>query len=186
MLNEMKSNSDFKKIFDESVNSMLPFESWEKLSKESGAAFSAFCMFRDYGTERNLKRALLQSTGEISPGAFEKRYRMWRVWSTKYQWFKRAEDYDRYLDRIKQAQRRKTIEEREAAHRETTGKMLLLANKKLDLMLQAPCELTQGNVKEWVETVINTERDLFGLVEKETDNASGMFAVHFQKNFENL
>lgn len=180
--------NEFEKIFDEAKNTMLPFESWEKLPKETGAAFAAFCVFRDYGAERNLKQALQKHLGETSPSAFAKQYRTWRVWSATYEWSKRAADYDVYIDRIKQAERRKTIEQREEAHRETTGKMLLVANKKLDLMLHAPEELTQGNVKEWVESVINTERDLFGLIDKESEsgNASGKFAVHFQQNFESL
>ncbi|GHU40219.1 hypothetical protein FACS1894190_06850 [Spirochaetia bacterium] len=180
--------SEFEKIFDGVKNTMLPFESWEKLQKETSAAFAAFCVFRDCGADRTIKGALQKSLGYADTKVTSKQYQMWRVWSATYQWFKRAADYDVYLDRIKQAEHRKTIEQREEAYRETTGKMLLVTNKKLDLMLHAPEELTQGNIKEWVETAIKTERDLFSVVDKESESGdtSGKFAVNFQKAFENL
>jgi hypothetical protein len=65
------------------------------------------------------------------------------------------------IDRLKQTERRKTIEARDEAHREVTGKMLQVVNKKLDTM--NPADLSQGAVTEWVETAIKTERDIFGL-----------------------
>jgi len=37
---------------------ILPFESWERLPGETGAAFSAFCAFRDLGAERNIRKAV--------------------------------------------------------------------------------------------------------------------------------
>ena len=38
--------------------STLPYESWERLPGESGAAFAAFCAFRDLGLERNIRKAV--------------------------------------------------------------------------------------------------------------------------------
>ena len=36
----------------------MPFNSWERLPKESPAAFAGFCAFRDLGFERNIKKAV--------------------------------------------------------------------------------------------------------------------------------
>jgi sugar-specific transcriptional regulator TrmB len=83
---------------------------------------------------------------------------MWRGWAARFRWRERAAEYDQYLDRLKQAEKRKTIEGQEAAYRETTKKMLQMVNKKLDLM--KPGELTQGAVKEWVEAAVRTEREI--------------------------
>jgi hypothetical protein len=152
--------TDFEKCYNNVKADLLPFESWERLAGESSAAYAAFCVFRDYGAERNIKRAAASVESDtVKQG---KRYRMWRLWSTQFQWFKRAADYDVYLDKLKQTERRKTIEQREEAYREVTGKMLQVVNKKLDMMDAQ--ELSQGNVKEWMTAAINTEREVFGLV----------------------
>jgi len=146
-------------IVEEVLTMALPFEAWEKLPGESSAAYAAFCAFRDFGPERSIKRAVEAS--EPCECKRQKRYNVWRGWSTRFQWAKRASDYDVYLDKLKHAQRRKTIEAREAAYREVTGKMLGVVSKRLDLMDAR--ELTQGNVKEWMTAAISTEREVFGI-----------------------
>jgi hypothetical protein len=147
--------TDIDKTLDEARAAVLPFESWERLPGESGAAYAAFCAFRDYGPERSIRRAV--EANEKDNGKREKRYGMWRNWSTQFRWRERAGDYDRYLDRLKQTERRKTIEAQEEVHRAVTKKMLLVVEKKLDLM--NPADLTQGTVTEWVETAIRAERE---------------------------
>jgi hypothetical protein len=62
----------------------------------------------------------------------------------QFKWVKRAEDYDLYLDRLKQTELRKTIEARGEAHREVTRKMLQLVDKKLGMMTPPSCP------REWL------------------------------------
>ena len=50
--------TDFERAIEEAKADNLPFESWERLPAESGAAFSAFCAFRDLGLERNIRKAV--------------------------------------------------------------------------------------------------------------------------------
>jgi hypothetical protein len=83
-------------------------------------------------------------------------------WCSQFRWRERAEDYDRYLEKLKQAELRKTIEAQGEKHRAVTGKMLAVVEKKLDLM--NPADLTQGTVTEWVQTAIRAEREAAGLV----------------------
>jgi hypothetical protein len=78
-----------------------------------------------------------------------------------FKWRERAADYDQYLDRLKQTEKRKTIEAQEAVYRQTTGKMIQVINKKLDLM--EPGELTQGALVEWLNTAIDTDREIAGI-----------------------
>jgi hypothetical protein len=154
---------DIDKTIEEAKAAVLPFESWERLAGESGLAYAAFCAYRDYGPDRNIRKAvetaLAGDGGEAGTekGKVEKRYRMWRAWAGQFRWRERAADYDRYLDRLKQTEMRKTIEEQGRAHRLVTGKMLQVVTKKLELM--NPEDLTQGAVKEWVETAFWVDRD---------------------------
>ena len=38
--------TDIDKAIEEAKASVMPFESWERLPGESGAAYSAFCAYR--------------------------------------------------------------------------------------------------------------------------------------------
>jgi hypothetical protein len=152
--------TDIDRAIEEAKAEVMPFESWERLPGESGAAYTAFCAFRDYGTERNIRKAV--QGFETDKVKWDKRYRVWRNWSTLFRWRERAAEFDRYMEKLKQAELRKTIEAQGEMHRAVTGKMLDVVSKKLDLM--DPAELSQGNVTEWVQTAIRAEREAAGLV----------------------
>jgi len=151
---------EIDKVIEEVKAEMLPYESWERLTGETSAAFAAFCAYRDFGTDRNIRKAV--ETVEKDVNVQAKKYKVWRNWSTLFRWRERAADYDKYLERLKQAELRKTIEAQGEMHRAVTGKMLNVVSKKLDLM--DPAELAQGNVTDWVQTAIKAEREAAGLV----------------------
>jgi len=50
--------TEFAKAIEEAKNEVMPFESWERLRGESSLAFAAFCVFRDFGPERNIRKAV--------------------------------------------------------------------------------------------------------------------------------
>jgi hypothetical protein len=151
--------TDIEKTIEEARAAVLPFESWERLPGESAGAHQAFCAYRDYGAERNIRRAV--EAAEKDGAKREKRYRVWRNWSAVFRWRERAADYDRYTEKLKLAEERKAIETQGELRRMVTRKMLLAVEKKLDLM--DPAELTQGMVAEWVGTTIRADRDAEGL-----------------------
>ena len=178
--------TDIDKAIEEAKASILPFESWERLPGESGGAYNAFCAYRDFGPDRNIRKAVEAAypagTAESDSTKRDKRYRVWRNWSTAFRWRERAADYDRYTEKLKQTEYRKTIEAQGEKHREVTGKMLEVVKKKLDLMDAS--ELTQGNLTEWVETAIRSEREAAGLVtasgKPETKQGELSFVNEFQ------
>ena len=174
--------TDFDKAIEEAKAAVLPFESWERLTGESGAAFAAFCAFRDYGVERNIRKAV--ESFEKDETKREKRYRVWRNWCTQYRWKERAADFDRYTERLKQEEFRKTIEAQGEKQREVTGKMLDVVNKKLDMM--NPSELTQGNLTEWVNTAIKAEREAAGLVAPNGKTEAKQGELNFVSDFNGL
>ena len=152
--------TEIDRAIEEAKAAVMPFESWEQLPGESGGAYAAFCVYRDFGPERNIRKAV--DGAEREEARRGKRYRVWRNWSTNFRWRERAGEYDRYTEKLKQAELRKTIEAQGEKHRVITGKMLTVVEKKLDLM--NPAELSQGIVTEWVETAIRAEREAAGLV----------------------
>jgi hypothetical protein len=171
--------TDIDKAIEEAKAALLPFESWERLPGESGSAFTAFCAYRDYGAERNIRKAV--EVFEKDETKREKRYRVWRDWSTQYRWKDRAADYDRYIERLKQTELRKTIEAQGEKHREVTGKMLAVVSKKLDTM--NPDDLTQGNLTEWVQTAIKAEREAAGLIAPNEKAESKQGELFFAPDF---
>ena len=174
--------TDFDKAIDEAKKSLMPFESWERLAGETGAAYAAFCAYRDFGPERNIRKAV--EAVEPDENKRGKRYRVWRNWSTQFRWRERAADYDRYMEKLKQAELRKTIEAQGEKHRAITGKMLLVVEKKLDMM--NPEDLTQGNVTEWVETAIRAEREAAGLVTSAGKAEPKQGEINFTPDFNGL
>ena len=122
------------KVIDEAMNDdatggLLPYESWEKLNGETAGAFAAFRAYRDYGPERNVRKAV--DGAETDEAARAKRYRVWRRWAVVYRWRERAGDFDRYTEKLRLAEMRKTIEAQGERHRQVTGKMLDVVSKKL-------------------------------------------------------
>ena len=173
---------NFDKAIEEAKSAMMPFESWERLDGESSAAFTAFCAFRDYGPERNIRKAVDSIGNDEAIRA--RRYRVWRNWSAQFRWRERAADFDRYTEKLKQTELRKTIEAQGEQHRKVTGKMLEVVSKKLDLM--DPAELSQGNLTEWVETAIKAEREAAGLVASNGKPEPKQGELTFTPDFEGL
>jgi len=160
---------------------LLPYESWEKLKGETAGAFAAFRAYRDYGPDRNVRKAV--DSVENDNAIRAKRYRVWRNWAVANRWRERASDFDKYTEKLRLAEMRKTIEAQGERHRQVTGKMLDVVSKKLDLM--DPADLTQGNVTDWVEAAIKAERDAAGLLPTgggKTENGQGelVFTPDFQ------
>ena len=173
---------DFKKAIEEAKAGMMPYESWELLSGESAGAFAAFCVFRDLGADRNIRRAV--ECYEKDNAKHKGKYNVWRNWSALYHWQERATDHDRYREGLKQEEMRKTIEAQGEMHRVITKKMLEVVEKKLDLM--NPAELAQGNVTEWVSTAIKADRDGAGLLASSGKQEVKQGELNFASDFQGL
>jgi hypothetical protein len=152
--------TDIDKAVEEAKAAVMPYESWERLPGETALAFAAFCAFRDFGPERNIRKAVESVvTDEVVRC---KKCRVWRNWCTQFRWRERAADYDRYTEQLKQAEVRKTIEAQGEKHRQVTGKILDVVNKKLDTL--KPAEWRQGNGIEWAQMASRAEREAAGLL----------------------
>jgi hypothetical protein len=181
--------TDIDKTIDEAKGAVMPFESWERLAGESGAAYGAFRAYRDLGFERNIRKAV--EANEKDREIWDRRYRMYRSWAVQFRWRERAADYDRYTEKLKQGEMRKTIEAQGELQRTVAGKMLEAVYKKLEMM--NPAELTQGTVTAWVETAIRAEREAWQFadancpgVSASRNSAPQQGEISFMAEFEGL
>jgi hypothetical protein len=174
--------TDIDRVIEEAKAEMLPFDSWERLPGETSAAFAAFCVFRDFGTDRNIRKAV--DGAEKDERVREKRYRVWRSWAAQFRWKVRAADYDRYHEKLKQTELRKTIEAQGEKHRQVTEKMLDVVIKKLDTM--NPEDLTQGTVTDWVQTAIKAEREMAGFASPNGKMETKQGELNFVPEFQGL
>jgi len=149
----------FDKSIEEAFSGTMPFNSWELLPKESSEAFAAFCIYRDLGFGRSIRKAI-ESVNDNN--AFSKSYGSWRKWAVDCRWKERAADYDRYIEQLKQSENRKTIEAQAEKQREVTGLMLDVVKNRVQTM--KPEELPISGVTEWVQVVVKTEKDIANTV----------------------
>jgi len=129
-------------------------DSWERVRGETNPAWNAFCAYRDYGVDRSIKKVLELNDTPAS------RYGIWCAWSGRYQWVKRAGDYDVYLDKLKRAERERRYAEREKLYREITEKVLTIVSRRLESF--DPEELSQSSIMEWIRSSIDIEKEVYG------------------------
>ncbi|GHV25414.1 hypothetical protein AGMMS4952_03070 [Spirochaetia bacterium] len=161
---------------------LLPFESWERLAKESSAAFAAFGFYRDFGPERNMSRAV--KAAETDPVKAAKRYRMWRLWSAQFQWRERAAAYDQFLDQIKLAGRRRALEAQEAANLEALKKLMATGSKALDMI--DPAQMAHGTTRDFIETGIRLTREGVDKGSNQNGDDGAQPLLSFASEFEGL
>ena len=160
-------------------------ESWERQKGETSLAHWAFCVYRDYGPGRNIKHAL-RSVAEDEDEVSQK-YRTWRFWAYRYNWGKRASDYDDYLDKVRLAKRREAEEKLGEALIYTSKNMLAKVDNKLDTM--GTGELRQDYLSDWYKSVAQTARDIFGIGKEESGKGQLQFKpieAKFDSSFEGL
>ena len=174
--------TDIEKAVEEAKAAMLPFESWERLPGESSLAFAAFCAFRDFGPERNIRKAV--DSAEKDEGVRAKRYRVWKNWCSQFRWKERAADFDSYVEKLKAGEMRKTIEAQGELQREVTGKLLTAVSKRVDAL--NPVELPLALVTDWVETAIKAEREVAALVAGNGKSEPKQKELLFGSDFEGL
>ena len=154
-------------------------ESWLRQPGETNAAFHAFCLYRDYGGDRTIRKSIIDA--ELP----ERRINIWRAWSNKYAWKRRTSDYDNHLEKIKREEREKTFREREQKHLAVTEKMLKLIEKRLDKI--DPEEISQGTITDWLKTSVNIERQSFDdTIEDEAKGKLKQLEISFFEEFDGI
>jgi len=123
-------------------------EIWERQPGETAKAYAAFCVYRDLGPGRSLEKAA-QAMGYKSRKNFS-------IWHSKYEWVKRAEAYDEYLERRKREEHEKAILEMAERH----ARLAVAFQQKIAQRIQMidPNELTPQDLARWLEIATKLER----------------------------
>lgn len=153
-------------------------DSWERAHGETNPAWNAFCQYRDFGAERSIKKVL-----ELH-GIPASRYGIWCAWSARYQWVKRAGDYDVYTDKLKRAERERRYAERERLYREITEKVLSIVAKRLESF--DPEELSQASVMEWIRSSIEIEKEIYGKADGGESSLCRQLEINFTEEFKGI
>ena len=126
-------------------------ELWERQPHEASDVYADFCVYRDLGPSRTLRKAA-EITG--------KQWATLCQTSRRHKWVKRVEAYDDYIDR----ENRKTMERNIMMVKRSslTGamKMAELGLKKLNSM--KPEELTVGQAKDFMRNALAIAQAIFG------------------------
>lgn len=157
--------------------SFIEEESWLRQPGETGGAFHAFCLYRDYGGDRSIRKVV------EAAGLPSRRVSIFQAWSKRHRWQRRCADYDNHLDGIRREEREKAFREREKRHLEVTGKMLDLVEKRLENL--DPAELSQSTITDWVKTATGLERENFK-DESELRGKRRQLEISFFEDFEGV
>ena len=87
-------------------------EPWERHKGESSKAYHAFCIYRDLGPKRSLKRAAevyYNTKSRVNLGQI-------KLWSSKYLWVARCEAWDDYQDELARERQTQEIQEMRERH----------------------------------------------------------------------
>ena len=161
----MNENTKIEKFIEE--------ESWLRQPGETNAAYHAFCLYRDYGGDRSLRRALETNNFPLT------RLRSWAGWSKLNQWVRRSGDYDKHLDDITRKEREEAYKEQEKLHLSITKKMLKKVDKRLDGF--DADELSAGMMMEWTKNTIGLERNIFQKQEEEKSSTKQLEISFFEE-----
>ena len=153
-------------------------DSWERVHGETNPAWNAFCLYRDFGADRSIKKVL-----ELN-GIPASRYGIWCAWSARYQWVKRVGDYDVYTDKLKRTERERRYAEREKLYREITEKVLNIVAKRLERF--DPDELSQSSIMEWVKSSIEIEKEIYGAEGGGESSLCRQLEINFTEEFKGI
>lgn len=122
-------------------------ELWERQPGETTKAYEAFCVYRDMGTERSLRKtaqSLNKSLTVISS------------WSTPNNWVERVQAWDDEQDRIMRKMQQEEIKKMRSNHAKIANQLLVKAVSAMAKI--PPDQLTMGDVVRMIESGSKLER----------------------------
>lgn len=116
----------------EAIDLEGPF-AWDQREADTDRAYAAFCMYRNAGPLRSLRKLVPQFYGDDTDGSTTK-LRQLATWSSEGQWVARAVAYDQWMERLRTVERREAVTEMERRHAADAAKAFTFA---IDALTQA-------------------------------------------------
>ncbi|MGD0126372.1 MAG: hypothetical protein ABSF46_13500 [Terriglobia bacterium] len=127
---------------------------WDRQPGESSKAYAHFCLYRDTGFSRSLRK-LAEDAKCISKVA------QLRRWSSRWKWVERCEKYDDYLenqDRLQQEKERREMRKRHARMGVLGQSVAVKALENLLNKVRAGGEVSAGDAGRLLDTAVKVER----------------------------
>ena len=145
---------------------------WERQEGETSKQYEAFCIYRDMGIDRSIRRV----AEELS-----KSNTLIGRWSRENDWVKRVEAYDIEQERIARIQQQKDIAKMRKNHASIASTMLITAAKALKSMKAE--DIKPSDISRMVEVASKLERisrgDVGEVVEERPSAEPAAPAVQF-------
>lgn len=153
---------------------------WERLEGEPAAAYHSFCLYRDFGPSRKIKKVL--KLHELN----EKKYGSWYRWSVQFEWVNRAAAFD---DECEKERRILAVEEKRQyfeQYKKALGKAFEKVDRRLDGL--RPEELSTAQTLDWLEKTYELGTKVHGkpVEDAENGNADGQLEINFFGGFDGV
>lgn len=146
-------------------------EPWERQPGETSRAFEAFCVYRDMGADRSIRK---------TEQKLNKNHTTIADWSRNNDWVKRCAAWDAEQDRIARYEQVKEIKKMRKRHAALASSMLIKAAKALGRIPDE--EISASELSRMVDVASKLERisrgDV-GEVIEERDGGEALSAVTF-------
>lgn len=140
---------------------------WERQEKESAKAFEAFCIYRDMGIQRSVRKVARE---------LGKSETLMARWSGNYNWVERATAWDEEQDRIVRQMQLDDIKKMRKRHAEIATDMLVKAAAALE---ELPAdEIKAADISRMVDIASKLERISRGDVGEVIEERDGGEAVN--------
>lgn len=135
---------------------------WEKQAGESAAAYLWFCRYRDYPKDQGEPRSAEKVRQKY--GKKPSYRRQLERWASKYDWIKRVEAYDAYLDEKKRNIRENEILAAEREHIQFADSIMLKLKQRLNCL--DPESLTNREFIALINLTVRIKREALGIAAK--------------------
>ena len=142
-------------------------EPWERQEGETPKAWEAFCVYRDMGIDRSLRKVVQHLNKSLT---------VIGEWSSKYDWVERVAAWDAEQDRIARQEQLKEIKKMRNRHAGLAKAMIVKAGRALNRIPDE--EITMNDVSRMVDVASKLERISRGDVGDVVEERNGGDAIN--------
>jgi hypothetical protein len=157
----------------------MELKDWERQKSEPTSAYAAFCLYRDFGPLRNIKKVLKLHGLEVGKAG------SWYRWCSKYDWYKRITAYDDWCDIERQKRFEEEEKERADAYKGMLGKVTKIVDEKLDSI--KPADISTMQTMDLLERSFELGTKIAqGVTGSDDSKNDGQLEINFVNAFDGI